>query len=617
MNPRGPIFKQVEPTGSLSIDSKSRERIGLSLNQALQGNDTVEPSLDASRSAQFPLWVDALSRVHLGDMSPSEFSGRLAKVLQQADGKLSADGACSASPEALLKTLCSAVRFIDRADLLVFWERILSSGDSQPRAASEDRQEGVVSQSTVLAVLKAFSLANTQGRSVSRTPTECQGAIEALDALLQQVSSLSGGELLGSAAIVVFSRTRDAHAIECLRSIIDSLSTLSEENVRKVSESLLSFCLIRQIDGEKARGWVQNIIPEIINESALALSRYGFYENRMGFVRNPREVHSADFIIDCFTKTVTPRNMNELMLRGRTLPTLSTGVYLTNRDDGIAISSIDNTLRNHIHRESPVAHAALHLCLEYVDGLIDAHTFEARLMELDPEFRGTKLLDVSLYSECPTSAPVPEPLLDILRRLFKNTAQTTSALPQPTQPGLVEAVQALNDAPFSGQAVTEFLKEINGSLIGEQGALGISPNLVHTALWGASRVSQHLLNLSFENVMGLPKSPLFRELLLFQELTAHAGTFDPLSVRQTIDQICSHWGEDSLRAAGRRVVERSAGLVESYRESEEAFLIPGMLSGTIDDAILGLTIRAKPTSRIGQRYAEEQSSPLWLRVWGD
>lgn len=596
---------------------QSLERLSYVLNLLLQASTTSERPPDVAQDSNFPLWVQVLSRVNLGDISPSEFSGRLAVLLQDADALEGANGTHSPRPEPLLKALCNAGRVINSADSLVFWEKLVSDHDSQHRANQLESQDTCKHRASIRDVLRAFCSPNLEVKDNIRTDQQSRAALCALADLLAEVSNLPGAELLSTAGAMEFARHHDADSLQALRSVTVALRALSEEKVREVSESLLSFCLIRSMDAQKARGWIEHIIPEIVRGSSLALSRYGLYENRMGFARYPNEVHSADFIIDCLTKQVAPRHVHELMLRGRTLPTLSTGVYLQNRDDGISISAVDNVLRSYIHRESPASHTALTYCLEYFDGVMDAVVFEAKLVALDAEFRGTKLLDKSLYTECPPSANPPEPLIDLLRRLHKNTAQTTSPRPQPAQAELYEAVLNLEQSPLTDQTLTTFLRAVNSVLVHQQGTLGISPDLVHTCSWGGSKITGYLLSLSFEKAMGLSKTPFFRELLLFQELTAQAGAFDMTFAKETIDRICSYWGDDALRAAGRRVLERNKELVEVYRDYPQSFLIPGMLSGTIDDFILGLSVRAKPSSAIGLKYSQEIAVPLWLRVWGD
>ena len=340
----------------------------------------------------------------------------------------------------------------------------------------------------------------------------------------------------------------------------------------------------------------------------------------------------SDFTIHALALKNNPRNIRDLLMIFREIPTSDYSRFESNRNDAAALSGFLWQSREFIHNERPGLHELFEAMVNFYDTKDNPSQHEqseARLREiidsrLDPQdyyqyagagFDGKLCLDLSNYDKIVEATThcngdrkdYNEPAIDILRRLEENTRQVSLEKPKC---GIAEIDAKIEDLPINllddGRVVVELsdvsniVRDVNGYLLDNRGERILDSDMIHTLSFMERMSTYAVRNLSDKQYRELAFDPGFKEICKFSELTASTKPFDPGDFERFWYKFSADfnngWPDDisaGYRQLTQRVTWRLNELSLQYRkEGAYRYMIDSLWSGNLDHELMGLIDRA-------------------------
>lgn len=430
---------------------------------------------------------------------------------------------------------------------------------------------------------------------------------------------------------------------------VDGLT--DRKNLGKVCEEIDN---IYQNEGDitpvMARGFEKYVIP-VVNEipdfSTLSAEHdcsYGEY----GLIGYTNKVLTSQW---------TPRSLNEAIGILKEVPTPDMVKRETIRTKAIQLEEAEfSGLRDFLHSETIGVSELVGHMLEYYHASkggdnnaaqTAADKIKSDLRSCQSEDFASGYLDISRYERVidrDSGLTAVEALQIVADNVRKNNAKPP-LVNDPELDGLSQ--RFLLEGYTDTAAFGRFMEVLNNKIIQniETQKIGISPQMVDLMFWCDKKCTNLLKDRDFEHQCGDHKSPWFKQVALFAELTNSAETgfnrkgfdayfkhvqaqdyfFDANNILikrqrnnifklfQASKQACRQVGENL-----RRRLERSGrGSDEIDFEIEKLNGIYDqrnrrMISGNLVGEIFKLNDFKKPSTRLGERYAEEMKRKVQL-----
>lgn len=294
-----------------------------------------------------------------------------------------------------------------------------------------------------------------------------------------------------------------------------------------------------KIDNDLAVGAINNVVPLIKNGKNKILNSVG---NIWG--TDITDHGSSGFIFRCLTSRVTPYNITRLCRLAEQIPSSDDNRFEQIRLDAISINDAFPQLRSYIHNQQPEQHKLLKRMVLYYDavkGLDPALNTELRRQKLEqtinyiesnsPEYKliDDDLFNIEKYEKLTRDIVSEQPTtnIDILRRLKNNTTPRTLETPQINDVYTKNLLDEIMDVkyPFAKhETYGIYLQKLNNHLERKikAGIIGIQPKTINSILWSERRGYQVLQNMDAGYQLHAYRTPWFKEILRFYELTNSA-----------------------------------------------------------------------------------------------
>ena len=292
------------------------------------------------------------------------------------------------------------------------------------------------------------------------------------------------------------------------------------------------------IDDDLAKGAIDNVLPLIKNGKSKILNSVG---NIWG--TDIADHGSSGFIFRCLTSRVTPYNITRLCRIAEQIPSSDENRFEQIRLDAIAVNDAFPRLRSYIHNQQPEQHKLLKRIVLYYDAVkgLDPNLdvdyrqkkLERVLNYVEKNFPEYNLKDDNLFDIKKYDAPTRDSQgnqttnIEILRRLMNNTTPRTLETPQINDPHTKHLLEEIMDTtyPFAKHdTYGTYLQKLNNHLERKMkaGAIGIQPKTINSILWSERRGFMVLQNMDAGYQLHAFRSPWFKEILRFYELTNSA-----------------------------------------------------------------------------------------------
>jgi len=342
----------------------------------------------------------------------------------------------------------------------------------------------------------------------------------------------------------------------------------------------------------------------------------------------------ADFICHCFALEIIPANINELLMAVRETPTTDFAKFEKNRLDGFAVAGTFGALRDFIHDQRPLVHKVLSAMVRYYEsGGKDKDELSSLLPKTegylgDPE-RQSLIFDFSLYDKKVKYKTDEEAVIDILRRLVKNSEPTIEIPPKTSDQELNQMMidSTVGDGRKSLKKLQEVFDRVNVTLLEmiKKHEVGAEPNFVLTMAWLERQGFLALRDLSFEEQVDLFDQEEFYSVLLFQELTASPDDFNQDefdAFLKNIKKSPSIWSRgvnaEKHRLLSERIKDHIFRLAKKYKQEGKEERIKALWSGNITHELMFLGAFLKPaTTDLGKKIRVEAEKDVFDQLSGD
>lgn len=303
------------------------------------------------------------------------------------------------------------------------------------------------------------------------------------------------------------------------------------------------------LDDQRIQGFRDNIFPMLAAgdaEVAILNNPHGAWAVKYG------TFSLADFVCHCLVSQASPSSLAELLWAYHALPSGDLGKFQQNRYDAEHLQDVLFPDYGFIYDSLPDAHEFLTLMVAYYDAsehgpsLVAATAlqkalaarlssngaryydgFDKLIFNLDNYDRPVRLSDKN-------GAEYRIPAIEVLRRLVKNTNQSSLAKPQTGDielDDLINSVEIWTD-PEDGrvkvdwQQAGDLVKCMNDILLEKQNNIGLRPTFISAVSFTKRLITQALASLTAEDRLEMPFDLTFKEILRFRELTLAPDKFN-------------------------------------------------------------------------------------------
>lgn len=347
-----------------------------------------------------------------------------------------------------------------------------------------------------------------------------------------------------------------------------------------------------------------------------------------GLLRNTNlrgEDRIAEYEFHCVTAKINPRNLNDLLMQRRELPTINTLKLEQNRVDALAIENIVIPDHGFIHDEHPMMHDVILAMVEYYDsaGSKQEEKKKAELQKTIKAMRdyGTgrygdieaKAFDLQNYEKIikgevsddgVTTRTYNVPAIDVLRRLEKNTRPDTVEKPIVNNTDwqkLIDKVEPrieyeTGQMKVDWQDVGKLVEYTNRWLISKQNQYGLTPAKVEAIAYAERMATLAMRGITESERVELPYDDVFKEFVRFQELI---GGYEGYN-EEKFEEFYSGFQRIKMDAGDRdlqehfaklqlHVLERNRDLTRYYKKNGKAKREYMMQSNSLLHELVGLT----------------------------
>lgn len=373
---------------------------------------------------------------------------------------------------------------------------------------------------------------------------------------------------------------------------------------------------------QSVRGFEKKLLPALENKDpqVAVLQRR---TNTWGMKRG--DFGLGDFTVASYGSEVNPKNINQLLMALREIPTSNMAKLEQNRKDALELRGSFGALRDFIHDQRPLVREVIRAMVKYHD----THD-KSELQSLLPQTEGylswderQKIIyDLSRYDKTvETHDGKKEPVIDVLKRLEENTKITEEVPPETSDAELNKAMQELSEGKFLDKNLLQkAMDRINSQLedMQDKNEVGIEPNMILAIAWLERKGYKAVKDMHYEDQLSAYAKPWFHSVLKFQELTASAQLFDKEEFDGFIAKLNS---SKDLKGAYGLVMDRTlknvSGLASVYMQSSKPHITGALWSGNLAHELTALTDLKPADSIMGKKHRKEQEAPLEFKNTGD
>ncbi len=334
----------------------------------------------------------------------------------------------------------------------------------------------------------------------------------------------------------------------------------------------------------------------------------------------------GDFTVGCYALEVSPKNINQLLMALREVPTTNVARLEQNRRD--AFRTPFGSFRDFIHDQRPLVREVVQAMVRYYE-TGDRADLEVLLPKtegyLGTQERQAQIYDLANYDKEVEAdvygKKVNEKVIDVLRRLEENTKIVDE---QPPVTSNVELNQCLQDFQREDVQATQVLQRALDALNIEleeaikNSAVGIEPNTILAIAWLERKGFEALQGLDYESQQSAYTKPWFHALLKFQELTASGQPYNAEEFNKFIAKLSRTKDlKEAYKAVMARTLSRVSELAKVYSKTSKSHISGALWSGNIAHELTALTDLRPATTAYGEKHKKEQEVPFHLRNTGD
>lgn len=331
---------------------------------------------------------------------------------------------------------------------------------------------------------------------------------------------------------------------------------------------------------------------------------------------------AADFLVHCYSLKISPANLADLLLAAREAPSTVFAIMEKNRKDAGSISrssasSEFSQLREIVHDQRPGANELLEALVSYYDTNVAPRNLSSLLIATGyyGKDSGKDLLIRDFYEkpvvDSDRKTPTGEKIIDVIRRLAKNTEPVPDNPPLTSDPKLNEVMQGLFEVRTKREVPKESLGQtvdyVNSMLFDmmQKGEVGIEPNNIQAISWLERRAFETMQGLTYEDQSQAYRQPWFISVLRFQELTCSPHDFNETEFQSFITKVQSAKSDrEAFQLIGTRALEGIYQLakIQSDRGRMDT---GGLWSGNLPHELIGLVDPRSAETEAGRRARNE------------
>lgn len=344
---------------------------------------------------------------------------------------------------------------------------------------------------------------------------------------------------------------------------------------------------------------------------------------------------AGDFIARAYALRVSPANLNELIMVAHEIPTSNLTKIEQNRRDGLSLSAPFGALRDFIHDERPYVHDVINAMIKYYDDH-DRGQLLVILNKADPGYLGSeerqqRILDLEQYDREIAEVgdwgenlpPKTAKVIDILKRLDKNTEPVAEEPPETNDQHLNELLVKLASEKSQGRIIKEdlgqTLKYMNDELLKmmKNEEVGIEPSKILVLGWLERRAFDVVHSLTYEGQMAAYRQEWFQQVLKFQELTSSPKDFEEEDFNKFLGEVHASDFQTAYRLIFQREIDHIGQLTGKYRDEGHSNWAGALWSMNVAHELIGLTDLRPADTTYGKKHRAELQTPAYARRTGD
>jgi len=397
------------------------------------------------------------------------------------------------------------------------------------------------------------------------------------------------------------------------------------ETALKYMRVIKSYGRIHPLTKESMVGFETKLFPALEHKDP-DVEALQIQSNRWGMQKGDFGI--ADFTVHAYAVEVNSKNINELLMALREIPTSNVGRLEQNRKDALSLAGTFGALRDFIHDQRPLVREIIQAMVKYYESHDDSE-LKPLLPKtggyLAPQERQDKIYDLTNYDKevkaTVNGQETTNKVIDILKRLEENTKIIDETPPTVTDPELNKLLQDFQREDVKPTEVLQHaLERVNFLLTTaiKKKVVGIEPSMILTITWLERQGFEALQNMTYEDQQSAYTKPWLQALIKFQELTASTQPFNEEEFDKFIKKV-AHTKEprEAYRLVAKRTFKNVADLASVYGKTSKPHISGALWSGNVAHEFTALTDFKPATTTYGERHKKEQEVPLHLRNTGD
>ncbi len=325
------------------------------------------------------------------------------------------------------------------------------------------------------------------------------------------------------------------------------------------------------------------------------------------------------YTIECFSSVSCPPEIDRLVRIHNEIPTSDFANREQNRKDAVVLDRQLIRDRTFIHEEYPGVHEIISAMVDFYDAPYNERENKKRKIEkLADQYHvrdalGDSVFLLGNYDEVPR---VPgrglntESVIDVLRRMEKNTESVPLIAPITKSEKLNHALQKINpivnektgEVRVSLSDIGDAVTEMNKNLKENSGKVGIFPSMISAVAYLDKMAAYAIRGMSKKEWCEVVFDPAFKEIVKFSEMISSAGKNDEdfeIFYNRMVRTFSESFGADSdigvlavrngYLELHKRIEGNINGLSDIYKRKKETKRFSGALwSGNLAHELIGL-----------------------------
>jgi|GEM_PF-6909201 len=410
---------------------------------------------------------------------------------------------------------------------------------------------------------------------------------------------------------------RDAAQTTHAANVYERIMTEDDETAEIAHLTLVDYMFNAPLDDVSTNAFTNVIIPRVRQKDASISAVLRASEGSAGGTGHDL-FGIATFEVRELVNMFTPTNIREGINILRSIPTSSVHRFESNRLDALQLAASFGPLRDFIHDQRPGVHELLEAMLSYNEDNDSAALIKIAEQHngyFDTDERIGRLLNLETYGSIRPSRKLgnvvmpDEPIIDILKRLERNTRPIDDTPPELLDEQLAERLRAVYEAkPGETKQLltdaTRFVNDRTSSQIADK-KVGIEPEFISALAWLENEQFKYLQKLKFEDQAGLARQETFQQILLMHELT-HNDEYDPKEFTDFMESLTRTDDLHAARTVAKRVVGQVSALANTYIKRGKREWADALWSGNVTHELMGMIDAREATTALGKKIRAER-----------